>query len=143
MRAAAGWRDVCILNISSRGLMVRSLDPLAPGDTVELSRADQVVTATVVWKTGSCVGLMAAERLSVPDLLSGEDGCTAATQMTTCGSGAAAKMRRTGVDSRIRARLLQFAGTAGIAALLAGGAALVAERALARPLAAVSAALAR
>lgn len=69
MRAPAGWGDVRILNVSSRGLMIRTALPTNPGTTIELRRGDQVIVAKVMWRNGSRAGLRSDSVLPVMDLM--------------------------------------------------------------------------
>ncbi|MBV9529062.1 PilZ domain-containing protein [Sphingomonas sp.] len=63
MRLGARWTDAFILNVSSRGLLVRSSELLDRGTYVELRRDDKVIVARVVWRSGSCAGLRAQDRV--------------------------------------------------------------------------------
>ena len=40
LRHGAAWSDTCIVNISSRGLMIHSSRPLQPGSKVEVYRGE-------------------------------------------------------------------------------------------------------
>src|SRR5215213_8031992 len=70
LRVGSGWANACILNISSRGLMIRSTGAGVPGSVVELRRGDQVILARVVWRHGSRAGLRAEDHLPVEEILS-------------------------------------------------------------------------
>src|SRR6187200_314323 len=70
IRAMCGWSDACILNISSRGLMINAPAAVAAqGSTIELWHADHVIVATVVWRRGSRAGLQTDDRVPVDDIL--------------------------------------------------------------------------
>ena len=69
MRSHEGWGDVRILNVSSRGMMVRTALPTNPGTTIELRRGDQVMVAKVMWRNGSRAGLRSDAVLPVMDLM--------------------------------------------------------------------------
>ena len=43
MKSATGWGDVCIHNISSRGMMIASDAALFPGAYIEIRRGQQTV----------------------------------------------------------------------------------------------------
>ena len=141
LRAGAQWSDTCILNISSRGLLIHSARAAPEGSVVELRRGDQVIVARVMWREGARVGLQADERLPVEQIMS--LGQSKALQLTAS-SGAAVERRkqpRTEVDARLRGRAIEFASVAVIAASMALTIWSMASEALARPMAAVSAAL--
>ena len=141
LRAGAQWSDTCILNISSHGLLIHSARAAPEGSTIELRRGDHVIVARVMWREGARVGLQADERLPVEQIMS--LGQSKALQLTAS-SGAAVERRkqpRTEVDARLRGRAIEFASVAVIAASLALTIWSMASEALARPMAAVSAAL--
>jgi len=141
LRAGAQWSDTCILNISSRGLLIHSARAAPEGSIIELRRGDQVIVARVMWREGARVGLQADERLPVEQIMS--LGQSKALQLTAS-SGAAVERRkqpRTEVDARLRGRAIEFASVAVIAASMALTIWSMASEALARPMAAVSAAL--
>ena len=141
LRAGAQWSDTCILNISSRGLLIHSARAAPEGSIIELRRGDQVIVARVMWREGARVGLQADERLPVEQIMS--LGQSHALQLTAS-SGPAVERRkqpRTEVDARLRGRAIEFASVAVIAASLALTIWSMASEALARPMAAVSAAL--
>jgi len=141
LRAGAQWSDTCILNISSRGLLIHSARAAPEGSIIELRRGDQVIVARVMWREGARVGLQADERLPVEQIMS--LGQSQALQLTAS-SGAAVERRkqpRTEVDARLRGRAIEFASVAVIAASMALTIWSMASEALARPMAAVSAAL--
>src|SRR4029078_1604392 len=70
MRMDSSWCDACILNISSRGLMIHVGRGAPNGDTVELRRGHHVIVARVVWRDGSRAGLHSDDRLPVEEILS-------------------------------------------------------------------------
>jgi|SRR5947209_5727731 len=136
LRSGNSWSDACILNISSRGLLIQTGRSVAPGSRVELWRGDQVIVARVAWRDGARAGLEAHGRVPIDEIMS--LGLAPALQLT-----AAERRRRptTHARSRERARAYQFGGTVVIALLCAGAAFGMIEQALARPLAMVTAAL--
>ena len=141
MRAGLVWSDTCILNISTRGLLIQSGGALSRSDTVELWRGEHVIVARVVWRQGSRVGLKAEDLLPVEDIMTSSQ-----EQALRLTSGRALvverrKRSRTHDDSRARARAMEFAGIAMIASILAAGAFAMVEDALGRPLALVVSAL--
>ena len=144
LRLGAAWSDACILNISSRGLMIRAARPIPQGSLVELRRGSHVIVARVVWRDGAKAGLQSDDKLPVDDILTLSQ---AGAIQVTAGPRPAGVERRTqprGHDhSRLRSRALEFASVTLIAASLVGGAVLMVEQAFSRPLASVQAALGR
>ena len=142
MRAMCGWSDACILNVSSRGLMINAPATSAKqGSTIELWHGDRMIVATVVWRSGSRAGLQTDDRLPVDDILALR---TASSLQLTAAPWPAADRRkkpRKDQDSRLRGRRLEFVATLLIGASLAGGVAFMVEEALARPFAVVRTAL--
>jgi len=138
----AHWSDACILNISSRGLMIQASRAAPEGSIIELWKGDRVIVATVVWRKGVRAGLRSEDRLPVEEIMSLAQ--TPGLQLTAATGRAPYDRRkrpRTHEDSRSRARMMEFASVAVIAASLAGVAVVMVEQAFARPLAMVSAAL--
>lgn len=142
LRAGASWSDTCILNISSRGMMIHSAHPLTEGARVELRRGDHVMEATVVWRDGSRLGLQSDDRLPVEEILSLSQS---QSLQVTAGNAPRSERRKhprpSHDDSRLRARAMQFAGVGVIACALAFGAAALVHEAMARPMVLVEAAL--
>lgn len=139
LRHGASWSDACILNISSRGLMIHSGRPMVEGTQVEVRRGDHVILARVMWRDGGRAGLRAEERVPVEEIMT--LGQSLSLQLT-----AANRERRRHLRAadrcRLRGRAIEFAGVLTIAASLAGAGLVMIEQAFARPLALVSAALA-
>ena len=140
MRTDAGWSDACILNISSRGLLVHSLRAPAEGSTLELHHRDCAIVARVVWRKGAKAGLQAEDRIAVEQILT--LGNCDSLRLNSAGAVIERrKVPRISQESRTRGRIIEFAGVATIAATLALGGLVMMETALAKPLAAVGAAL--
>jgi hypothetical protein len=138
MRSGSGWTDACILNVSSRGLLVHSARTGPRGSQVELWRGDHVIVARVVWRDGARAGLCTEGRLAVEHILSLNRAT--ALQLIATADARGDRCRRAG-DSRSRGRTFEFAGIVTIAIALAASVYGMVEQALARPLALVSAAL--
>jgi hypothetical protein len=141
VRTAAGWGDACILNVSSRGLLIHSAR-LAPEDNViELRHGDHAIVARVMWRCGARVGLRSDHRVPIEEIaILGENG---SLQLTAARTGNAERRKRPRTDdhSRLRARAFQFASIVVVGASLSGAAFVLVSEALARPLSAISAAL--
>ena len=142
LRMGALWTDACILNISSRGLMIQATRAAAEGNLIELYRGDHVIVARVVWRSGMRAGLRAEDRIPVEEIMSLGD--TAGLQLT---AGARPpyerrKRPRSEEQSRHVGRMFEFASVAIIGASLATAAYGMVEEALGRPFGLVERALA-
>ncbi len=65
MRSGASWHDACILNMSSRGLMLQTAARTERGAYLEVRRGPHVIVARVIWTGQQRVGLKAQDRLSI------------------------------------------------------------------------------
>ena len=141
MRAGAGWSDVSILNISSRGMLIHSFRTGPQGSVIELWRGERLIVARVVWREGPRAGLRTEDRIPVDEVVS--LGQLPGLQLTAddCANTERQKLRRTHDDSRMRGRAFEFAGIAILAASAAAGAFAMVEQALAHPMAMIRAAL--
>lgn len=141
--AGTQWSDACILNLSSRGLQIQMSRPVPTGTRVEIMRGDTRIVARVVWSEAGRSGLRSDERVAVEDILSPEN--SRALQLVASDGVRRDRRRQSRTlqpDSRIRARAMEFAAVAAIGISLAAGAWVMAQDALAKPLARASAALA-
>lgn len=117
---------------------------VSPNDSiVELRRGEHVIIARVVWREGGRVGLQSADRVPVEEIMS-----THAAQPQRVGAGGRPVERRrrprdAASSARLRGRAMEFVAVGLIGASLASAAWLMAEQALARPMALVASALGR
>ena len=142
IRLDSRWSDACILNISSRGLMIQSARLGAEGSTMEIRRGDYVIIGQVVWREGARVGLQCFERVPVEEIMS--LGGPQAVQLVAREGGLVERRkcrRAAAAESRLRGRALEFAAAVAIAVAFAAGAWSMASQALARPLSQVSSVL--
>lgn len=139
LRHGASWSDACILNVSSRGLMIHTGRPISQGTMVEVRRGDHAIVARVMWRDGARAGLQAEDRVPIEDIVT--LGQSPALQLTAAPSDRR-KQPRAEDGSRSRGRAIEFAGVVLIGACVAGAALSMVETAFARPLALVTAALA-
>lgn len=142
LRSGAQWSDACILNISSRGLMIQSGRAGPEGTRVELRRGDHVIIARVVWRAGARAGLATDDRLPVEDILS--LGQSSALQLVANNGALVERRKRPRKelgDARLRGRAIEFLGIGAIALVLSLGIWSMAEEAFAAPLARIEAAL--
>lgn len=142
LRTGAHWSDACILNISSRGLMIQSGRAGPTGSMVEIRRGDHVISARVVWKEGARAGLQSDERVPVEEIMS-LSHCD--TLRLVASDGALVERRkqprRAESDARLRGRAIEFVGVGAIAVSLALGIWSTAQEAFAHPMAKVESAL--
>jgi hypothetical protein len=139
LRTGAQWSDTCILNISSRGLMIHSSRAGPLGSLVEVRRGEHVIVAQVMWLDGARAGLQSDDRVPVEQIMS--LGQCQSLQLTANGGGFIERRRhpRPFPDrSRLQARCAEFLAIGMIGALLAISAWAMAERAFARPMAMVA-----
>jgi hypothetical protein len=146
MCAGASWCDALILNLSTRGMLVRADRSPGRGSYLEIRRGPHVIVARVIWSNHGRFGVQTQDPVPADSLIQDPDGAAAPPK-----PGAAvfhdrrAALRPTAVrheSSRQRARVAEFAAIAlvcGLVAILIGGA--VAEL-VATPLSAAQAALA-
>jgi PilZ domain len=139
LRHGAAWTDACILNISSRGLMIHTGRQIAKGTQVEVRRGDHVIIARVVWRDGGRAGLRAEDRLPVEDIMT--LGQSSGLQLTAAGRVERRSHPRPLERSRLQGRAMEFGTVIAIGACLAVGGFSMVEAAFARPLEIVSAAL--
>jgi hypothetical protein len=138
LRQGASWSDASIVNISARGLMIRSSRPMAAGSEVEVRRGNLSIIARVVWRDGARSGLHSDEIIPV-DLIMGAESPTLPAAGTTRGKHAG-RLRRE-ERSRTAARRIEFVATIAIGGALAAAGMIMVEKAFARPLASVAAVL--
>src|SRR5438270_4661112 len=70
LRAGASWNDACILNTSSRGLMVHMTSPPPQGSYVELRKGPHVIVARVIWSDDQKAGLCSQDPIVVDHVVS-------------------------------------------------------------------------
>jgi hypothetical protein len=140
IRTTAGWGDACILNVSSRGLMIHSNRPAPKDGHVELRHAGHVIVARVMWRNGARLGLAAEDRLPVEDIVT--LGGSAGFQVSAADRPPLERrIERVNSESRHRSRGMQFVGLALIGAALSLTAAGLMAQAFAHPMERVAAAL--
>ena len=139
LRHGASWSDACILNISSRGLMIHSGRPLAQGAMVELRRGDHVIIARVMWRDGARAGLKAEDRVPVEEII--VLGRSPAYRLTAA-AGERRRQPRSEDRSRLRGRAFEFASIVIVGVSLAAAGFAMIEQAFTRPLALIATALA-
>ena len=145
MRSGVSWHDVCILNLSRRGLGIQAAEPPQRGAYVEIRRGKHFILARVMWTRGHRAGLHSQSLIFVRSLVRDEptnDGGHSATAYPEVDRRREPRaMLERHERSRLTGRAMEFA-CIGLAAS-ALGLTIVAtiEQALARPIAQVRAAL--
>ncbi len=139
LRHGPAWSDACILNISSRGLMIHTGRQIAKGTKVEVRRGDHVIAARVAWRDGARAGLQAEDRVPLEALMTFVQ--SPAFQLVAA-TGERRKKARSDERTRLRGSLIKFAGVVIIAASLAGTGPTMVDAAFSRSMDLVVAALA-
>ena len=135
MRGSCGWSNACILNVSSRGLLIQASRGALEGSTVEIWQGEQVIVARVIWRKGVRAGLCAEARVPIEEMCAKSSG---AELPRTGPDGHLVERRkrpRTHEESRYRGRALEFASVALVGIALATGMFALVEQAFAQPLA--------
>ena len=140
LRHGSSWSDACILNVSSRGLLIHTGRPISTGTIVEVRRGQHVIVARVIWRDGGRAGLRAENRVPVEHIAT--LGQSPALQLTAATEERRKHPRRE-ERNRLRGRGVEFGAVLLIAAALTGAGFSMVEAAFARPLALVSAVLGR
>jgi hypothetical protein len=145
MRVGAAWQDACILDMSSRGLMIQASDPPPGGSYLELRRGRHVIVARVVWSRDRRAGLRSQDPLPTEAIIAEPDqsaGRPIAPGVERRAEPAARIVRSTDHEhSRWRSRAWEFASLAVVGGVLATFAFDAVASALERPMTAVEGAL--
>jgi len=149
MRAGAGWDDVCLLNLSSRGVLAQAAVSPLKGSYIEVRRGSHVIVARVVWAEKHRFGALAQDPIDIhaiiADASSPEGNAACAGMGPLLDSRAAGPMRAHAVkhdNSRLAGRAMEFCFLVGSGAMLAGLAFSLVQQSVVAPMSRVSAALA-
>lgn len=82
MKQGVGWSDVCIRDLSARGLLVQAGAPPVRGTYVEIRRGVHIIIAKVAWSKGPYFGLTSQDCLPVDALILQPQSATASTGVT-------------------------------------------------------------
>lgn len=148
MRNGASWHDVCIVNLSKRGLGIQTADPPLRGTYLEICRGRHVIVARVMWSKGHRAGLKSQDSIFVDALINEPVDAGAGPRGPTPVQPAERRRApRTDAQrherSRIAGRAFEFACIALAAGALGVTAFGAVEEAFAAPLTKIEAALAR
>jgi hypothetical protein len=129
MRDGALWSDALILNMSSRGLLVRSDRSPGRGSYLEIRRGAYVIVARVVWSSAGRFGVQTQDLVPSERLIGDPDATAVAEPSLTAGPmerRAAPRSTQTRHEtSRHKARAIEFVAislTCVLAAILIGSA---------------------
>jgi len=86
LRGPDGWHDACILNISSRGMLLQVAEPPARGSYLEIRRGSHVMMARVVWAGGHRLGVRMQDLLCIDAIVGEPDSANpdAAVRIESC-----------------------------------------------------------
>jgi hypothetical protein len=70
VRTDDGWIDATVRNVSSRGMMLHSLQPLRRNQFVEIARGRHRVVGRIVWSDATACGLQSQDKVDIQGLLS-------------------------------------------------------------------------
>jgi hypothetical protein len=141
MRSQSGWSDACILNISSRGLLIYSNGLAQPGTFVEVRRGGQLVIARVVWRQNQRMGLCSPDPVHVEDIIRADSAAAATVSTAPDVPTERRRIPRDPERSRDHGRAAEFIAIVLIGGALAFAAMASMQETLARPLAAVDQAM--
>jgi hypothetical protein len=119
IRDGGTQRDVCILDVSTRGLLATTARPPQRGEFVELLVGDHLLTGQVKWAGERRFGLALRERISVAALVAGERGPIALKHAQSAKRRSGSLLEALGADRRSLGRAVQF----GIMLVVLGAAA--------------------
>lgn len=142
MKAAADWHDACILNISSRGMLLQAAEPPVRGSYLEIRRGPFVIVARVMWAKSHRFGVKSQDVLPI-------DAIVHDVEAPVVGEGVRVGERRvagraqmaTAQRSRHQGRMIEYGFAIALALAGAGFVASEVQAVLTAPVEAVSLAL--
>lgn len=150
IRIGGSWGDVCVRDISSRGLLLHSRSAPPRGTYIEVCRGSHRIVARVIWSKDQHFGVQAQDRISVDGFVgepdsSGVDFASARKadpQFERRSSPrTAAALEQKAERSRRIAATLQFAAVVGLGGFAATMAFDAVAQTLSAPLTTVTATL--
>jgi hypothetical protein len=139
MRAGGQPIDVCIRDISSKGLMIQAHAPPARGTYVEIVGADYEVVGRVVWVRERRFGIRTREPMNILAMIGGAPaGPSPRVPLPKPGRPAPAVARQSAGSSRALGKAMEFAMIGAFAAALAAALVSAAYTILSHPLESVS-----
>lgn len=138
MQAGGRWSDACILNVSSRGLLLHSSSAPSAGSYLEIRRGQHVMVARVVWTEAERFGVQNQDRLPVDAIVRDLPSIGSATSKESGFVERRRRPRERHERSRQAGRWLEYAAFA-IGGMIAASTAYGAvSTAIARPMAQLS-----
>lgn len=143
MNAGATWHDVCILNISSRGLGLQAASAPPRGAFLEIRRGFHVIVAQVMWSQEDRFGVKAQDLLPVHLLGNASDApAPEQSRPAIVERRSAPRVRLAALErSRNAGRRLEYVFVTTLALLMAGFLATEMHAVMAAPIDRVTAAL--
>jgi hypothetical protein len=149
LRCGASWRDVSILNVSTRGLLLHTAAPPERGTYVEVHRGGHAIVARVIWSKDQRFGVHTQNRLNIDNLVAATNSSATegagSPQATPLVERRSRRRKMSPTDALERSkrvsRAIEFVGVATFITSLGMVGLAAAGRALGGPLAEVLAAL--
>lgn len=69
LKAADGWHDACIVDLSRRGVGLQAASPPPRGSYVEIRRGDHLLVARVVWSRKHRFGVATQDAVAVDSVV--------------------------------------------------------------------------
>lgn len=132
LRASGPRTEVCVRDISARGMMIQAGNPPARGTYVDVEWAGHQIVGIVVWRRDHRFGVNTCERINVAAMLLG-----VSAEVLAPARRSAEPARRAGAARAVAGRM-EFAVIALLAALLIASLGVTVFQTLSRPFAAVS-----
>lgn len=139
MLIGASWTEVCIVNITSRGLGLQAASPPARGEYVEIRRGAHIIIGRVAWSGTHRFGIASQGTMPVYSIINEPD--RQILDPAKVERRAVPRLPAPQIESRIRARLLQFLCVVAVGSGLAAALAASVQAALAQPMAQIATAL--
>ena len=144
LNAGPKWVDAVVLNVSSRGMLVRSDVAIEVGTYIDLRRGRQVIIGRAIWANGNQFGVRTQDRIDIDALLgelsrpSSADGMRPERRADPQRSGDTVVAAQRAERSRHMGRFLQYATMTAAAVAAAGYAASTVHDLLTQSLGAVT-----
>ena len=145
MRSGVSWNDVCILDLSGRGIGIQAALPPSRGTIVEICRGSQIVVARVIWTHGRRAGLRSQDTIFVSAFVNEATSAKACSPSTEGDPSerrtAPRRAQQRNEHSRVAGRAFEFICLALFAGALSIAVYRSVQSALAQPFSAISAEL--
>lgn len=148
MRTGASWGDVCLLNLSSRGVLAQAAVPPPKGTYIEVRRGSHLIVARVVWAEKHKFGLCTQDAIGIDAIIADTVGAKSRAPASQIEHQAdrrsVARTRNAGERherSRLMARAMEFCFLVGSGAMLASLAFSLVQQSVAAPMSQVRSAL--